>query len=146
VVLAQPSALRRCVLDNQNETRQLGTLFIEREVSVAGGWWVKYSPEFRAQALERLKGCVNVSALARELGISRKWLYLWRDRKPVPSDPRSKGERERDRLRKRVAELERLTGQQAAQIDFFKGALRRVEERRPRNDASGGAASTSKSK
>jgi len=113
---------------------------------VAGGWWIKYSPEFRAQALERLKGCVNVSALARELGISRKWLYLWRDRKPVPADPRSKGERERDRLRKRVAELERLTGQQAAQIDFFKGALRRVEERRPRNDASGGAASTSKSK
>jgi len=113
---------------------------------VAGGWWVKYSPEFRAQALERLKGCVNVSALARELGISRKWLYLWRDRKPVPADPRSKGERERDRLRKRVAELERLTGQQAAQIDFFKGALRSVEERRPRTDASGGAASTSKSK
>jgi transposase len=137
----------RCsVLDNQIEIRQLGTLFIERRCQVAGGWWVKYSPEFRAQALERLKGCVNVSALARELGISRKWLYLWRDRKPVPADPRSKGERERDRLRKRVAELERLTGQQAAQIDFFKGALRRVEERRPRNDASGGAASTSKSK
>src|SRR5215469_2733059 len=89
---------------------------------VAGGWWVKYSPEFRAQALERLKGCVNVSALARELGISRKWLYLWRDRKPVPADPRSKGGRERDRLRKRVADLEQLTGQQAAQIDFFKGA------------------------
>jgi len=113
---------------------------------VPGKWWLKYSPEFRAQALDRLRGCDNVSALARELGIRRKWLYLWRDRARVPAETQTAGERERDRLRKRVTELEQLAGQQAAQIDFFKGALRRVEERRPQNGASGGAASTSKSK
>jgi hypothetical protein len=49
-------------------------------------------------------------------------------------------------LRKRVAELEQLVGRQAAEIDFFKGALRRVEARRQNSGESGGAASTSKSK
>jgi len=110
------------------------------------GWWLKYSPEFRARALERLKSCDNISALARELKISRKWLYLWRDRARVSIDGQSARDRERERLRKRVAELEQLIGRQAAEIDFFKGALRRVEERRQKSGESGGAASTSKSK
>ena len=110
------------------------------------GWWLKYSPEFRARALERLKSCDNVSKLARELKIPREWLYLWRDRARVPDERKSAEDRERERLRKRVTELEELVGRQAATIDFFKGALRRVEERRQNNGRSGGAASTSISK
>jgi hypothetical protein len=55
-------------------------------------------------------------------------------------------DRERERLRKRIAELEQLVGRQAAEIDFFEGALRRIEERRRKSDDNGGAASTSKSK
>jgi transposase-like protein len=109
-------------------------------------WWLKYSPEFRAQALERLKNCDNVSRLARDLKIPRKWLYLWRDRADGTAEIASAEERERERLLKRVAELEQLVGRQAAEIDFFSGALRRVEERRQNSGGSGGAASTSKSK
>jgi len=107
---------------------------------------LKYSPEFRAQALERLKGCDNVSRLARELKIPRKWLYLWRERAQGTAEVASAEDRESERLRKRVAELEQLVGRQAAEIDFFKGALRRIEERRQKSDDNGGAASTSKSK
>lgn len=110
------------------------------------GWWLKYSPEFRAEALERLKSCDNVSGLARELKIPRKWLYLWRDRAAGCADIPTAEDRVRERLRKRVAELEQLVGRQAAEIDFFKGALRRVEARRQNNGTTGGAASTSKSK
>jgi hypothetical protein len=110
------------------------------------GWWLKYSPEFRAQALERLKSCDNVSRLARELKISRKWLYLWRHRAQRVAEVETAEDRERERLRKRVAELEQLVGRQAAEIDFFKGALRRVEERRQKDGDIGDAASTSKSK
>lgn len=110
------------------------------------GWWLKYSPEFRARALERLKSCDNVSSLARELKIPRKGLYLWRDRASDCADLPTAEDRERERLRKRVAELEQLVGRQAVELDFFKGALRRVEARRQNNDTSGGAASTSKSK
>ena len=110
------------------------------------GWWLKYSPEFRAKALERLKSCDNISGLARELKIPRKWLYLWRSRARVPAEVETAEDRERERLRKRVTELEHLVGRQAAEIDFFKGALRRVEERRQKSGESGGAASTNKSK
>jgi hypothetical protein len=55
-------------------------------------------------------------------------------------------DREKEQLRKRVAELEQLVGRQTAEIDFFKGALRRIEERRQINTGTGGAASTSKSR
>jgi transposase-like protein len=113
---------------------------------VPGGWWLKYSPEFRAQALERLKSCDSVSALARELKIPRKWLYLWRERARATEDTQTLEDREKERLRKRVAELEQLVGRQTAEIDFFQGALRRIEERRQSNTGTGGAASTSKSR
>lgn len=37
---------------------------------------LKYSPEFRRDALERMKAGTNVTQLARDLGIRRKFLYL----------------------------------------------------------------------
>jgi transposase len=121
---------------------------------VAQKWW-KYSPEFRARALEMFRDCRNVSALARELGVRRKFLYQWRDQAAVGEEAGRAArvqpaevarDAERERLRRKVTELEQLAGRQAAELDFFKGALRRVEERRQGKGASGGAASTSKSK
>jgi transposase-like protein len=114
----------------------------------------KYSLEFRARALELLKSCSSVSGLARELGIRRKWLYEWRNQAKAaeasespkvsaPAEPAPERESEAPRLR--IAELERLVGRQAAEIDFFKNALRRVEGRRQPSGGTGGAASTKKS-
>ena len=118
----------------------------------------KYSDQFRASALSRMEQCSNVSALARELGIRRKFLYQWRDEaRGIQSGgaaevPAADGEQERlqqrvqQRLQQRVVELERLVGRQAAELDFFKGALLRVEARRQQRGATGGAASTNRSK
>jgi transposase-like protein len=39
----------------------------------------RYSKECRRKAVERLKTCDNVVALAKELGIHRRLLYKWRD-------------------------------------------------------------------
>jgi len=36
------------------------------------------SAEFRQRALERMKTCQNVKALAKELGVARQQLYWWR--------------------------------------------------------------------
>ena len=116
----------------------------------------KYSLEFRARALELLKSCSSVSGLARELGIRRKWLYEWRKQAQAKAAGRDGGvvapepaeaapDRESEALRERIAELERLVGRQAAEIDFFRSALRRVEERRQRSGGTGGAASTRRS-
>jgi transposase-like protein len=118
--------------------------------------WRKYSPEFRARALELLKSCTSVTGLARELGIRRKWLYKWRNQaraKPAKAGGDAKSpalvetvrEPENEALRQRIADLEGLVGRQAAEIDFFKGALRRVKERRQGSGKTGGEASTRKS-
>ena len=111
------------------------------------GNWRKYSPEVRLDALERMKNCSSISALSRELGIARKFLYLWRDRVARGEDIAEVDSREQKitALEQRVAELERLTGRQAAELDFFRGALRRIRERRQPNTGSGAAASTTKS-
>jgi transposase-like protein len=39
----------------------------------------RYSKEFREFAVERLRGCENIVALAKELRVSRRQLYRWRD-------------------------------------------------------------------
>ena len=40
----------------------------------------RFSREFKLAALARMEGGENVSALARELGVARKYLYQWRER------------------------------------------------------------------
>jgi transposase len=109
----------------------------------------KYNDEFRAEALKKMDECSNVSALARELGIRRKFLYQWRDRARLGTKagmPCPQGENpETAKLQRKIADLERIVGRQSAELDFFKGALRKVEARRQKNGITGGAASTSKS-
>jgi transposase-like protein len=40
----------------------------------------RFSREFKLTALARMEAGENVSALARELGVRRKYLYQWRER------------------------------------------------------------------
>src|SRR5258708_30677169 len=40
----------------------------------------RFSREFKLAALRRMRGGENVSALAHELGIRRKYLYAWLER------------------------------------------------------------------
>src|SRR5258708_10928555 len=40
----------------------------------------RFSREFKLWALARMEAGANVSALARELGVRRKYLYQWRER------------------------------------------------------------------
>ena len=113
--------------------------------------WDRYSAEFRQQALERMKTCDNVKALAKELGVARQQLYWWKQRAEQRANPREPGTTEdpRDRrireLTKKVAELEGVIGQKTLELDFFAGALRRIEESRQKKGMSGETASTVKS-
>jgi transposase-like protein len=113
--------------------------------------WDRYSAEFRQQALERMKTCDNVKALAKELGVARQQLYWWKQRAEQRANPREPGATEdpRDRrireLTKKIAELEGVIGQKTLELDFFAGALRRIEESRQKKGMSGETASTLKS-
>jgi transposase len=47
---------------------------------MAAGSERRFSREFKLAALARMEAGENVSALARELGVRRKYLYQWRER------------------------------------------------------------------
>ena len=106
----------------------------------------KYPAAFRRMALERLKSCKNVTELSAELGIHRTQLYKWRDQMEPVEDGQGPPANSREReLRKEIHELKRVLGEKALEVDFFRGALQKVEARRPSSSDSGGKASTTKS-
>lgn len=117
----------------------------------AGGQrWSKYSPEFKRAAVDRMVAGESPTALARQLGIRCKFLYAWKAAgkgSQGSPPPLERGEEDRPqheilRLRKRISELERLTGRQTAELDFFAAALRSVKGRRRKNGASSDEEST----
>ena len=102
----------------------------------------RYGNEFRRQAVERMNACDNIVALARELGVGRRLLYVWRDRFDE-ADPPPQRSRELI-LRKQILKLKRLLANKILEVDFFRRALQRVGARRRQGCASGGEVSTTK--
>ena len=100
-----------------------------KELRVAKRRVGRYPQAFRKMAVERLKGCDNVLALARELGIHHRLLYKWRDRLEPKDDgeaPPAKGEappanRKERELRLQVTHLKRLVADKTLEADFFEG-------------------------
>jgi transposase-like protein len=107
----------------------------------------RYAKEFRRMAVERLKSCDNITALAQELGVNRRILYKWRDQlDPATSSNKSPAQASQEfTLRKEVSQLKRRLADKALEVDFFKGALQKIEARRQRTGRSGETASTTKS-
>ena len=115
----------------------------------------QFSREFKLMALARFEGAGNVEALAAELGIRRELLYKWSKAfaaggeaalrttgRPRPSAQSA----EALSAERRVAELERMVGEQALLIDFFKGALRRIKGSRQASGLPGVTASSPRSR
>jgi len=105
----------------------------------------KYPKAFRQMAMERMRSCDNVSALAKELGVDRTTLYHWRNLMPPESEVGSSPNSPVRELRKEIRDLKRVLAEKAMELDFFKGALQKVEARRQCGRSSGGTASTTRS-
>jgi transposase-like protein len=88
-----------------------------------------------------MKSCSSITALAKELGLSRSALYKW---KWQEEDKEAGGAPVRN-FQKKIQELERVLAEKTLEVDFFKGALQKIEARRQRSGSSGGTASTTKS-
>jgi transposase len=110
---------------------------------------VEYAMELKLRAVRRVGAGESVRAVAAELGIRRKRLYVWKDRyaelgeaglvrrrggrprkEPAETGSDSETKDRRGELlaaRKRIAELERKVGQQELELDFFGEALRRIK-------------------
>jgi transposase-like protein len=120
-----------------------------------------FSRDFKLAALRRMAEAPSIVALAEELGLQRKMLYAWREAYAAGGEaglrrcgrprkqeqaaaglPDPDGAPQRLDPAQRIADLERLVGQQQRDLDFFRAALRHVRAQRRKSGGSGGGAST----
>lgn len=118
-----------------------------------------FSAETKLSVVKRMLSGVAVRELAKELRVSRTFLYRWKDRyraygaagfrvprgRPAKKmgvvDSRAKPTDDLEAARQRIAELERKIGQQQLELDFFRQALRQVREARQPSDGLGAKSS-----
>jgi transposase-like protein len=127
-----------------------------------------FSREFKLSVIARLEAGESGSALALEVGVKRTIIYRWREtwrsggapalrsKRGRPSklealemaDARGVAARAGDlkEARRQIAELQRKVGQQQLDLDFFRGALRRIETSRRPDTAPGAPASSPRSR
>jgi transposase len=114
----------------------------------------RYSAEFKLEAVNRMADSKTITGLAKELGIRRKFLYLWRSQ--LHSGGKAALEREPGRPRMsqpaahpaelRVAELERLLGRKQLELDFLKRTFEQVRGVVENRTGDGGKGSIAASK
>jgi transposase len=120
-----------------------------------------FSREFKLSAVKRMVAGESTAALSHELQVPSGHLYKWcvhfrsggaEALRPARRPRKGFGvldlEASKDlaTARKRIVELERKVGQQQVEQDFFRQALRRVEEARQPSDGLGVPASTPRSR
>ena len=125
-----------------------------------------FSEAVKRAAVKRVVAGEAVATVARAIGANRGRLYEWyrkyqeggldglrrvgrpRQKEALSARVRSWKEApdESAAARRHVAELERKIGQQQVDLDFFRQALRHVEETRRARAEAGAAASTRSSK
>ena len=120
-----------------------------------------YSADFKQDAVGRMAQAKTITGLARELGVRRKFLYLWRDQ--LQTGGRAALERRRGRppgspverlfaqpmpnaAELRIAELERLLGRKQLELDFFKRTFEQVGGAGANRTSDGGKGSIARSK
>jgi transposase-like protein len=123
-----------------------------------------FSAEQKRAAVSRVAGGEPVSTVSRAIGVDRRRLYEWQEQARRgglealrgPGRPR-KGEgldrpplrtailNEGAAARRRIAELERKIGQQQADLDFFRQALRHVKAKQQAGAGPGAGRSTKSS-
>src|SRR6185295_3174867 len=98
--------------------------------------WRRHSVEFKRQVVERMKTCGNIHDLARELDVERKLLYTWKYQFEGRTEPRhanyaeDKQRRMETKLEQENQRLKAALAGKSLEVDFFKGALRRIKEGR----------------
>lgn len=126
-----------------------------------------FGREFKLDLVRRLEAGESGTALAREAGVKRTLIYRWRDtvrdggevalrgglgaptRTEAAAIAAARGPAAKARslaeARRQIAELEKKVGQQQVDLDFFKGALRRIEARQS-SDRPGATTSSPRSR
>lgn len=106
----------------------------------------QFTNEFKLAAVRRLEQGVSIAEAARALEVSPNVLHRWRREFRQGSGSAFPGNGKQRWSEGRIAELERKIGQQALEIDFLKGCLRRIEQQRMLQALTGNPPSTARSK
>ena len=116
----------------------------------------RFSREFKIAAVRRVMEGEQIGDVARDLEIKFRVLWAWKKRvvekgeeylhelgrpKQWQQQSAEKSDGAEASQQRRMAELERLVGQQQMEIRFLGKALRQVEERRQQKKSAGGVAS-----
>jgi hypothetical protein len=122
------------------------------------------SAEIKRTAVKRVAAGEAALAVALDLGVDRRRVYEWQEvarrgglealrgpgrprRSPLDGPPlRNALQTEGEAARRRIAELERKIGEQQADLDFFRQALRHVKARQQEAGVRGGLRSTKSSR
>ena len=87
-----------------------------------------YSKEFKLQVLREVDAGVPITELERRYEIGKGIIHRWRrDQKSGSKNP-FPGKGSRNTEKAKMAEMERLIGRQAMEIDFLKKVARRLKE------------------
>jgi len=107
----------------------------------------RYYRKFQRMAVDRMETCDDVSELARELGVRPRCLYKWRRKLEMveAGQESSRPSTHASAHRKEIHRLKQLLAEKTLEVDFFRGALQKIEARRQRNSGSGKMASTTRS-
>ena len=103
----------------------------------------RWTVEQKGAAVGRMKVCGH-DKLAAELKIGRRQLYAWRAQlkrldRGLGTDRGSQKDFEQENRR-----LQEALGKKVLEVEFFKGALRRIEARRQSSSGSGETAFTNR--
>lgn len=97
--------------------------------------------EEKRHAVERMKVCGH-EKLAAELKVDRRQLYRWRAQLRGVERGLSKEAGSKKDLEQENRRLKEALATKVLEVEFFKGALRRIEARRRQSSTAGGTAFT----
>ena len=107
----------------------------------------RWTMEQKRAVVERMSYCGH-EKLAAETGIPKRQLYSWRrdvERWQLGTAKAEGSLSLEQRLQRENQRLKQALAGKVVEVDFLRGALRRIEARRQRSKATGETASTSKS-
>lgn len=106
----------------------------------------RFPDEFRSAAVQRVKNGEPISQVAREVDVHPQLLRGWVNVADVAACAKvAVAEFGEVALRRENQQLKEALAEKVLEVDFFKGALQKVEARRQPNDEAGGTASTPRS-
>jgi transposase-like protein len=107
----------------------------------------RFPDEFRSAAVQRVKNGEQVSDVARDVDVHPRLLRGWVNIADVAACAKVPVALFSSEvvLRRENQQLKQVLSEKTLEVDFFKGALQKIEARRQRNDEAGETASTPRS-